>query len=65
MKIESAVWLLGLLLFGAAAFFPRAFIRLLGRRRVSPSTGALMFFRIVSGFCFLGTIYRLVSLYRR
>jgi hypothetical protein len=65
VRMESAVWLLGLLLFGAAALFPQAFIRLLGRGRVSPSPGVLMFFRIVAGLCFFGTIYRLFTLYRR
>jgi hypothetical protein len=65
VKMESAVWLFGLLLFGAAALFPQALIRLLGRGRVRPSSGILMFFRIVSGFCFFGTIYRLFTLSQR
>ena len=65
VKMESAVWLFGLLLFGVAALFPRALIRFLGRGRVSPSPGIFMFFRIVAGFCFFGTSYRLFTLFRR
>jgi hypothetical protein len=65
VKMESAVWLFGLLLFGAGALFPQALIRLPGRGRVNPSPGVLMFFRIVAGFCFFGTIYRLFTLYQR
>ena len=65
VKIESAVWLFGLLLFGASALFPLVLIRFLGRGRVNPSPGVLMFFRLVAGFCFLGTIYRLFTLYQR
>lgn len=65
LKIESAVWLFGLVLFGVGALFPQTLIRLLGRGRVNPSSGVLMFFRVVAGFCFFGTIYRLISLYQR
>jgi hypothetical protein len=64
-KVESLVWVLGLVLFGLAALFPQALIRLLGRGRVTPSAGVFMFFRIVAGFCFIGTIYRLFTLYHR
>ena len=65
IKIESAVWVFGLLLFGVSALFPQALIRFLGRGRVNPSPGFLMFFRVVGGFCVLGTIYRLFTLYQR
>jgi hypothetical protein len=65
VKIESAVWVFGLLLFGASALFPQALIRFLGRGRVNPSPGVLMFFRVVGGFCFFGTIYRLFTVYQR
>jgi hypothetical protein len=64
IKIEMAVWVFGLLLFGMSALFPQALIRFLGRGRVNPSPGVLMSFRIVSGFSFFGTIYRLFTLYR-
>jgi hypothetical protein len=64
IKIELAVWVFGLLLFGVSALFPQALIRFLGRGRVNPSAGVLMLFRVVSGFCFFGTIYRLFTLYR-
>jgi hypothetical protein len=64
-KMESLVWAFGLILFGMAVLFPQALIRLLGRGRVTPSAGILLFFRIVAGFCFLGTIYRLFTLYSR
>jgi len=63
VQMESVMWLLGLLLFGSAALFPQALIRLLGRGRVRPSAGILMFSRIASGFCFIGAIYRLFTLY--
>jgi hypothetical protein len=65
VKMESVVWLFGLILFGVAACFPQALIRLLGRGRVTPPPNALMLFRIVAGFCFVGTIYRLFTLYHR
>ena len=64
-KMESAVWLFGLILFGIAACFPQALIRLLGRGRVTPSSGALLLFRVIAGFCFVGTIYRLFTLFHR
>ena len=65
IKIESAVWVFGLLLFGASALFPRALIRILGSGRVNPSSAVIMSFRVVAGFCFFGTIYRLFTLYQR
>jgi hypothetical protein len=65
VKMESVFWLFGLFLFGVAALFPQALIRLLGRGRVSPPPVLLMFFRVVAGFCFFGTIYRLFTLYQR
>ena len=64
-KMEALVWIFGLVLFGAAALFPHALIRLLGRGRVNPSSGVLMFFRIVAGFCSVGTICRLFTLYHQ
>ena len=64
-KVESVVWIFGLVLFGLAALYPQALIRLLGRGRVNPSAGVFMFFRIVAGFCFIGTLYRLFTLYHR
>jgi hypothetical protein len=65
VRMESAVWLFGLLLFGAAALSPQGLTRFLGRGRVSPSPGLLMFLRVAAAFCFFGTIYRLFLLYRR
>jgi hypothetical protein len=65
VKLESAVWVFGLFLFGVAALFPAALIHFLGKGRVNPSPGLLMFFRIVTGSCFFGTIYRLFVLYQR
>ena len=65
IKIESAVWLFGLLLFGVSALLPEPLIRFLGRGRVNPSPGVLIFFRVVAGFCFVGTIYRLWTLYQK
>jgi hypothetical protein len=58
-KMESIVWIFGLVLFGLAALYPQALIRVLGRGRVSSSPGTFMLFRIIAGFCFVGTIYRL------
>lgn len=63
-KIEISVWMLGLALFGWATLNPRALIQFLGRGRVSPSSGTYTFFRLVAGFCFVGTIFRLFELYR-
>jgi len=65
VKMESLVWIFGLVLFGVAALFPQALIRVLGRGRVTPSPGTFMLFRIIAGFCFVGTIYRLFTLYHR
>jgi hypothetical protein len=64
-KMESLIWIFGLVLFGAAALFPQALIRVLGRGRVTPSPGTFTLFRIIAGFCFVGTIYRLFALYHR
>jgi hypothetical protein len=65
ITIESLVWVFGLLLFGATALFPEALLRFLGRGRVNPSPSVFVFFRVVAGFCLLGTIYRLFTLYQR
>ncbi len=64
-KMESIVWVIGLVLFGLAALYPRALIRVLGRGRVTPSPSTFILFRLVAGFCFVGTIYRLYMLFHR
>jgi hypothetical protein len=61
-KIESTFWLFALLVYGIATFFPRQFFGFLGRGRVNLSRGAILFVRITGGFCFFGTIYRLLML---
>jgi hypothetical protein len=63
--VESIVWLFGLAIFAGAALFPQHLIRLLGQGRVTPSSGTLVFLRIASAVCVLGTIYRLIKLHYR
>jgi len=64
-RMESIIWIFGLVLFCLAAFYPQALIRMLGRGRVAPSPSAFIIFRIIAGFCLIGTIYRLFILYLR
>ncbi len=63
--MESLVWLLALLIYGIIVLFPRGMIYFLGRGRVIPSPNALLFLRIAAAVCFVGTIYRLITLNRR
>jgi hypothetical protein len=64
-KMESLVWIFGLVLFGLAAVYPQALIRVLGRGRVTPSPTTFLVFRLLAGVCFVGTIYRLYTLYHQ
>ena len=64
-KMESLVWIFALVLFGLAAVYPQALIRVLGRGRVVPSPAIFLAFRMLAGFCFVGTIYRLYTLYHQ
>jgi hypothetical protein len=61
-KMESLVWVFGLILFGVATVYPQALIRVLGRGRVTPSPAIFLVFRLLAGFCFVGTIYRIYTL---
>ncbi|HET7103031.1 MAG TPA: hypothetical protein VFI20_02990 [Terracidiphilus sp.] len=64
-KMESLVWIFGLVLFGLAAIYPQALIRVLGRGRVTPSPTIFLVFRLLAGFCFVGTVYRIYTLYHQ
>jgi hypothetical protein len=62
VKIDAVFWLLGLVIFVVAAIIPEALVRWLGRGRVRPTSGVLMFLRISAWTCVCGTIYRLLNL---
>lgn len=64
-KMESLVWVFGIVLFGLAAVYPQALIRVLGRGRVMSSPTIFMVFRLLAGFCLVGTVYRLYTLYHQ
>jgi hypothetical protein len=64
-QMEITAWWFGLVLFGLAAAFPHQLIRFLGRGHGHPRPGLLIFLRITAVLCFVGTIYRLFSLYQR
>jgi hypothetical protein len=65
LRVESVLWIFGIVLFGIAALFPQALIRFLGRGRVAPASAVFLSFRIIAALCAVGLIYRIVSLYRR
>lgn len=63
-RIQFGFFVVALVIFLLVALHPKTWVQLVGRGRVVPSSTTLVIFRTLAVICVLGTVYRLLFLFR-